>query len=372
MEPLHPDQLAPCGHRRHANILLDCCMCNAHQGPETEHDIDDDNVKRKRPDRQRSMLKAYRELSAGSSSTTTPSGRRRTSSSVGYSANTRSAQLAVPHHELVRNPDVYVARSTLNMNSTPKQRGRRGFKSRIVDAGWGLFAARDFKRDELVLDYRFVDGRGGIEVDRLDAAQLEARYPDPLHPPTHVLRPHGSGTSWDTLRCRGVGGFANSHTGHQNCLFRGSKIHVGSRGRNAGTELFLNYSYDNSYEWAEGPEPEADFHHHPLDFSYGRLRSIPARAQRKAPPWDRLRKASEDGSPPLQLLQPVATVPLRPSSYRHITHPPVKTGVPRVKKTPAVGKRRSQRRAPPAPAHLPLPPLLEDSEIRARLTSSVG
>ena len=56
MEPLHPDQLAPCGHRRHANILLDCCMCNAHQGPEAEHDIDDDNVKRKRPDRQRSML----------------------------------------------------------------------------------------------------------------------------------------------------------------------------------------------------------------------------------------------------------------------------------------------------------------------------
>ena len=78
--------------------------------------------------------------------------RRRTSSSAGHSVNTRSAQLAVPHHELVRNPDVYVARSTLNMNSTPKQRGRRGFKSRIVDAGWGLFAARDFKRDELVLD----------------------------------------------------------------------------------------------------------------------------------------------------------------------------------------------------------------------------
>jgi hypothetical protein len=98
----------------------------------------------------------------------------------------------------VHNSDVYVARSTLNMNSTPKQRGRRGFKDRIVDAGWGLFAARDFKRDELVLDYRFVDGRGGIEVDCLNASQLKARYPDPLHPPTHVLRPHGSGISWDT------------------------------------------------------------------------------------------------------------------------------------------------------------------------------
>ena len=87
-----------------------------------------------------------------------------------------------------------------------------------------------------------------------------------------------------------------------------------------------------------------------------------ARAERRTPPWDRLRKASEDGSPPLRLLQPVAAAPLRPSSYIHLTHPPVKTGVPRVKKTPAVGKRRSQRRALPVPAHLPLPPLLEDSE----------
>ena len=45
---------------------------------------------------------------------------------------------------------------------------------------------------------------------------------------------------------------------------------MGSRGRKAGTELFLNYSYDNSYEWADEPEPEADFHHHPRDFSFHR------------------------------------------------------------------------------------------------------
>ena len=392
MEPLHPNQQAPCGHRRHANILLDCCMCNAHRGPEAHHDVDDDNVKRKRPDRQRNMLRAYRELSAGPSITTPPSGQRRNSSSAGRSRKARFSRLAVTDHELVRNSDVYVARSTLNMNSTPKQRGRRGFRLGIVDAGWGLFAARDFKRDELVLDYRFVDGRGGIEVDRLDASQLEARYPDPLHPPTHVLRPHGSGISWDTLRCRGVGGFANSHTGHQNCLFRGSKIHVGSRSRKAGTELFLNYSYDRSYEWADEPEPEADFHHHPLDFSFRRPGTggpdvavsltaaagvttsagptphtvfptkSQARVERRTPPWDRLRRASEDGSPPLQLLQPAAASPLRPNSYTHLTHPPVKTGLPRVKRTPAVGKRRSQRHALPVPAHVPLPPLLEDSE----------
>ena len=243
MEPLHPHELVPCEHRRHANILLDCCMCNAHRGPEAEHDIDDDDVKRRRR-----------------GSPLAPAGR---------SGRTHSSLLDFGG-ELMRNSDVYVARSTLNLNSTAKQRGRRGFRCCVVDAGWGLFAARDFRRDELVLDYRFVDGKRGVEVDRLDAGQLEARYPDPLQPPTHVLRPHGSGVSWDTLRCRGVGGFANSHTGHQNCLFRGSKIHVGSRSRKAGTELFLNYSYDNSYEWADGPEPEADFHHHPRDFSFHR------------------------------------------------------------------------------------------------------
>ena len=286
----------------------------------------------------------------------------------------------MPDYELVRNSDVYVARSTLNMNSTPKQRGRRGFRNLVVDAGWGLFAARDFKRDELVLDYRFVDGRRGIEVDRLDASQLEARYPDPLHPPTHVLRPHGSGISWDTLRCRGVGGFANSHTGHQNCLFRGSKIHMGSRGRKAGTELFLNYSYDHSYEWADEPEPEADFHHHPLDFSFcrpgtgGADVSVTATAHlataagptsptvRRSPPWDRLLQRLEEGSPPQPSL-PVVNTPAPPrQGITHLAPPPPRVHPPRVRKTPAVGSRRSRRHAPPTAVRLPLPSLPEDTE----------
>ena len=62
LEPLHAHQLALCGHRRHANILLDCCMCNAHPGPDGEHDLDDDEVQRRRPDRQRGLLKVYRDL----------------------------------------------------------------------------------------------------------------------------------------------------------------------------------------------------------------------------------------------------------------------------------------------------------------------
>ena len=249
-----------------------------------------------------------------------------------------------------------------------------------MDAGWGLFAARDFKRDELVLDYRFVDGRRGIEVDRLDASQLEARYPDPLHPPTHVLRPHGSGISWDTLRCRGVGGFANSHTGHQNCLFRGSKIHMGSRGQKAGTELFLNYSYDHSYEWADEPEPEADFHHHPLDFSFcrpgtgGADVSVTATARlataagptsptvRRSPPWDRLLQRLEEGSPPQPSL-PVVNTPSPPrQGITHLEPPPPRVRLPRVRKTPAVGSRRSRRHAPPTAVRLPLPSLPEDTE----------
>ena len=51
---------------------------------------------------------------------------------------------------LVRTPDVYVAASLLNRNATAKQRGRRGFRELIVDAGWGLFLAKDMKRNAVV------------------------------------------------------------------------------------------------------------------------------------------------------------------------------------------------------------------------------
>ena len=72
-------------------------------------------------------------------STTTPSSRRRNSPSPGRSVRARFARLTVTDHEFVRNSDVYVARSTLNMNSTPKQRGRRGYAgARRRDSGTRL------------------------------------------------------------------------------------------------------------------------------------------------------------------------------------------------------------------------------------------
>jgi hypothetical protein len=53
------------------------------------------------------------------------------------------------------------------------------------------------KRDAVVLDYRFVDGREGIEVDRLNADQLEKRCmalwgqnsldPNPMHTTKETL-----------------------------------------------------------------------------------------------------------------------------------------------------------------------------------------
>ena len=161
---------------------------------------------------------------------------------------------------LMRTPDVYVAASLLNRNATAKQRGRRGFRDPVVDAGWGLFLARDMKRNAVVLNYKYVDGSGGVEVDRLDADQLKERYPDPLQPATHVLKVWGSSFYWDTLRCNGVGGFANSCVGQQNCLFRGSKIHVGKAGCSADTEVLVSYSSSNSYLWARDPAPTDDFH----------------------------------------------------------------------------------------------------------------
>ena len=65
-----------------------------------------------------------------------------------------------------------------------------------------MFLARDMKRDAVVLDYRFVDGREGIEVDHLDADQLAKRYPDPLFPATHVLKVWNSNSYWVQL-CQG-------------------------------------------------------------------------------------------------------------------------------------------------------------------------
>ena len=187
--------------------------------------------------------------------------------------------------ELLRTRDVYVRRSTLSRNASAKQKGRRGFCQPIIDAGWGLFLARDMKKDEVVLDYRFVGGREGVEVERLDAVQLKERYPNPLRPATHVLQPSGAHVYFDTLRCRGIGGFANSNQGHQNCLFRGSKVHVGKKNLTVNTEIFLAYSHDGSYQWAKDKEPEPDFYHHPTNFTFHRCRPKSPKRQANPSPW---------------------------------------------------------------------------------------
>ena len=99
LEPLHAHQLASCGHRRHANILLECCMCNAHLGPDEEHDLIDDDVQRKRPDRQRGLLKTYRDLGSSLCATTTEhSGGRQASTHFG------GASLAVGTTEQIPSP----------------------------------------------------------------------------------------------------------------------------------------------------------------------------------------------------------------------------------------------------------------------------
>ena len=114
-------------------------------------------------------------------------------------------------------------------------------------------------------------------MDRLDADQLKKRYPDSLQPATHVLQVWGSGFYWDTLRCKGVGGFANSCVGQQDCLFRGSKIHVGKTGCSADTEVLVSYSSSDSYQWARDPAPTDDFH---------AQRSTPTPVRgRITPPW---------------------------------------------------------------------------------------
>ena len=122
LEPLHPFELALCGHPRHSNILLDCCLCNNYLGPDDPHDLAGPQVRGKRndilPETPR-LLTQYRRLSSNTPST-----------SSGHSGRSRSAHLPHIDHELVRTPDVYVARSTLNLSSTAKQSGRRGFRKR--------------------------------------------------------------------------------------------------------------------------------------------------------------------------------------------------------------------------------------------------
>lgn len=141
-----------------------------------------------------------------------------------------------------------VRRSTLN---TPqKRRARGGHKRGIVEAGKGLFAARDYKVGEHILDYRYRGGvkRPGDEVDWLTKAQHDERYRS--RPGTHVLDT-GHGILYDTARCGGVGGRVNTNPGHQNAKFQGAKI-VATKRIHKGDEIFLRYSQSGSYRLGGG------------------------------------------------------------------------------------------------------------------------
>ena len=117
-------------------------------------------------------------------------------------------------HTPYPNLGVEVRRSSLN---TPvKKRARAGYKTRIIEAGDGLFAMRRFKPGEHILDYRYQHGvkQRGNEVDWLSTTAFIARYPPsesmPCGGATHVLHPHNSPYYFDTARTGGVGG-GNKH-----------------------------------------------------------------------------------------------------------------------------------------------------------------
>jgi hypothetical protein len=157
-------------------------------------------------------------------------------------------------------------------------------------------------RNDVVVDYRVVDGREGTEVDRLNADQLRERYSDPLQPPTHVLQAWGSSSYWDALPCKGIGGFANSRVNQQNCLFRGYRICIGKTGQRADSEVFVSYSSSKSYQWARDLTTGEDF--------YAQRPVPPSPA---APPRPPLWSSYPWAAPPLLQKQARRALPERPS-----------------------------------------------------------
>jgi hypothetical protein len=155
----------------------------------------------------------------------------------------------------------------------------------------------------------------------------------------------GSSFYWDTLRCKGVGGFANSCVGQQNCLFRGSKIHVGKSGCSAGTEVLVSYSPGNSYQWARSLEATDDF------YARGSVLA-PAGARLRRPPWPRLSSAT----PPSLSPTPPPPPPTKTTSH----NPPQSTPSLKSLPEPSMRLRRglTSGRAQPLsdPAESPQPP----------------
>ncbi len=148
---------------------------------------------------------------------------------------------------------VTVKRSTVN--TSKKKRARTGYKKPIVEAGEGLFATRDFRPNENILDYRYKGGvkREGDKVDWLTHEEFERRYPPtsgmPFGSGTHVLKPRSSSLYFDTARSGGIGGKANTRPGKQTARFKGSQMVAGQRGIRKGQEIFVPYSQSRSYRF---------------------------------------------------------------------------------------------------------------------------
>ena len=138
--------------------------------------------------------------------------------------------------------DAYVDQSTLNTSTSIKKRARTGYNRPIVDAGLGLFTERAFRRNEPILNYRYIDGGGGESVEMLTKAQHDARYAGPGKPGsgTHVLNPWGSPIYYDTKRSGGIGGRANTNPGKQNARFKGTQL-VATRAMRPNEEVFASY-----------------------------------------------------------------------------------------------------------------------------------
>ena len=156
---------------------------------------------------------------------------------------TRRARMSFPEI------GVRIQRSTLN---TPRRkRARKGHVQMICEAGEGLYATRDFKAGEWILDYRYKQGKRkeGDEVDMLSKEELQERYPPTTDMPhgtgTHVLHPQGK-WYYDTARSGGVGGKLNTRPGQQNARFRGAQVHATAVIRK-GDEIYAPYTYKGSY-----------------------------------------------------------------------------------------------------------------------------
>ena len=62
LEPLHATRFSGCGHRCHADITLDCCLCNTFKGPDDAHDLDAPKIQARRAGVQASLLRNSKAL----------------------------------------------------------------------------------------------------------------------------------------------------------------------------------------------------------------------------------------------------------------------------------------------------------------------